>query len=268
MLNTRKKVIFVSLFLVLFLVGSHIGAKADESIGKIDIDNAIVDGTEYSQVERDEIIRPGFSGGAKPTEEDILDSLNQLPKVPPTGTENKQNEIINRTTWIDLDNISEFNYYSQLKTYTCGPACLRMAIRYLYSWLTESYIAEQCQTDPQTGTTLANMKNFINGYFGYNMYYSVYNADSTTLKNNLYSGVVTYMQPPIVGLEESTNDGWPFNLDAHYIIVYSVRDDKEAVKLADPWAGFSSSFSPYKQYMMSTDAVFAGYDSAGIGYMY
>ena len=267
----RKKtrvLMFIVVFLLLVVWDKTIIVQADEPDIVLDGDNFIVDDTDYSQMDKTSDVRPGFSGGAKPTEEDILDSLNQAPKSLPTEPEEANKETINRTTWIDLDNISNFNYYAQLKNYTCGPACIRMAMRYIYSWFTESYLEEQCQTDPQTGTTITNMKNFMNGYFGYNMYSSVFNANSTTLKNNLYTAVDTYSQPPIVGVQESIDDGWPFDLNAHFVIVYSVKDDKEAVKLADPWAGHYSNTSPYKQYMMFTDDIYDAYDAAGIGYMY
>lgn len=268
----RKKIIIMAIISILcifaFWVEYNIIVRADEGNDGVD-DDFVVDETDYSLVERGDGKIIPFSGAAKPTEEDIIDSLNQPPKIIPNELPDYKVEIGDRYSWIKLSNITHFSYYAQKKNYTCGPACAKMALKYLTgNGYTQTSLEQGCLTTPTNGTTLFNLKSYVNFLLGTNTYYSVYTSDYIGMREDMYIAIVTFLEPPIIGVKEDSDNGWPFELNAHYVIAYSVSTDKQAVRLADPWAGYVDENSPYKKYTMTTYFLHRAFNEAGIGYMY
>lgn len=224
------------------------------------------DGTNYTQISR-EVQRSVTVGGAREARvQDVIDSLQLSKKSEFVSEQNNLNST--NASWYQLSDMSSFVYYAQAKNYSCGAASVRMALRYLTgSDYSESTIRTGCSTTT-SGTYLSDMKTYINKQQSSNSYITKYGATKTTLKDNLYSGIVTYDAPPILGLCESTSSGWPFDLPAHFVAVYSVKSDKSEVAIADPWAGYVSSTSSYKWYDKSTDDLYTAYNAVNCGYMY
>ena len=257
----RFKMLCLSLAVVLLMATSLSAYAADAHL-------VPVDGTDYTQISQDEK-QVSFSGGAREaTEQQVAESLlhtdnRALALELETATTNST-----RASWYQLDDMSSFVYYAQAVNYSCGPACVRMALRYLTgTQYSESTIRTGCGTTT-SGTYLSNMKTYINNEQSVNSYATKFNASKTTMKNNLYSGIVSFDSPPIIGLKESTSAGWAFDLSAHFVTVYSVKSDKSEVAIADPWAGYVSSTSSYKWYDKSTDDVYTAYSAVNCGYMY
>lgn len=224
-----------------------------------------VDGTDYSNIIVDsDSVNSGFAGALEAREQDIINSRTQESKYINVYAQNDNT----RAYWIQLDDMSSFVYYAQELNYSCGPACVKMALKYITgTTYSEATIRTGCNTST-SGTAIDNMKTYINSEQGYNTYETHFRESKTTMKNHLYSGIVACDAPPIVGLQESTSDGWFFNISAHYVAVYSVKSDKSEVAIADPWAGYVSSSSPYKWYDKSTNDVYSAYNAINCGYMY
>jgi hypothetical protein len=228
--------------------------------------DVITDGTEYSQIVYGNQEFGYSNGGAlEAREQDIIASLFQESKKPlfemtpisPT-----------RDGWYQIPNLSNFVYYGQLQYYTCGPACVKMGIKYLSgNAIAESVVASGCNTTTN-GTYLYDMKNYINSMQSSNIYTAQYGATKSTMKTCLYNGIVFYVAPPVVGLHESTLTGWPYDLNAHFVVVYSIKDDQSSVKIADPWGGYVSSSSSGKLYTVSTDMMYTAYSTVNLGLMY
>ena len=87
------------------------------------------------------------------------------------------------------------------------------------------------------------------------------------MKNNFYSGIVTFEAPPIIGVRESTSDDWPYDLGGHALAVYSTMSDKSEFALCDPWAGYVDDDNN-RWYDKSDDDLYDAYDAVNIGYMY
>ena len=228
--------------------------------------DCITDGTDNSQiVHADHELDYHCGGALEAREQDILAGVFQTPKksvdemVPITPT---------RDGWYQIPNLSNFIYYGQLQSYTCGPASVKMAIKYLSgNAIAESIVASGCNTTTN-GTYLSDMKNYINSMQSSNIYSSQYGVSKSTMKTCLYNGIVYYVAPPIVGLHESTLTGWPYDLNMHYVVVYSIKDDQSSVKIADPWGGYVSSSSSGKLYTVSTDMMYTAYSAVNVGLMY
>lgn len=226
-----------------------------------------VDGTEYSEkiTTRSAATSVSGIGALEATDEQMESSaLESKPEV-----EDEALSIASLAsadaTWCYLD---PFTYYAQLYNYSCGAACVRMALKYITGTsYAESTIRSGCSTT-SSGTYLSDMKEYINDEQSSNPYVTKYGATKTTMKSNLYSGIVTWDAPPVVGLQESTSNGWAYNLSAHFVTIYSILSDKSEVALCDPWAGYVSSTSSYKWVDKSTDDLYTAYDAVNVGYMY
>lgn len=233
-----------------------------------------VDGTDYTLIRSNSEAMEssgssnrisGFSGAREATAEQIAESAKQVDK----NLEISDSVIVQKAaaaaTWSTLPS---FVYYAQEVNYSCGPACVKMALKYLTgSTYAESTIRTGTSTT-SSGTYLSDMVTYINTQQSKNTYTSVYGASKSSLQISLYNGIVYWDSPPTVGLRESTSNGWAFNLSSHFVTVYSVMSDYSNVSLCDPWAGYVSSTSSYKFVNKSTDDVYTGYNAVNVGYMY
>ncbi len=255
--------------LIVILGINEITVQAEENNEEINVEttsDVFIDGTEYSLIERTSNLPAGFSGGTPLTEDDILYLRRYAP--------NEDEDIIKiipdtpRITWLSLSNMNNFVYYGQLKSYTCGPACVRMALKYVTgNYYSEATVESGCLTTPTNGTTLPNLVTYLNSQISGN-YLAVTSFNQTNLENNLYTGVVTYDRPPIVGVQETQSDGWPYNLPAHFVVVYGIRSDKAVAKIRDPWAGYQNQASAYGSYMMTSTKLYNACTACNLGYVY
>lgn len=150
-------------------------------------------GTVYVEPEINILDNATSPFGALPARPQDMAEASRTPDENVSESEN----IERRASWIYLDN--RFDVYNQITSYNCGPAAVQAALNYLVgSTPSQSVIAAGCNTT-SGGTYLADMETYINGQQSVRTYISKYNADSTTMKDSLYSGVVSYDAPSIIG---------------------------------------------------------------------
>lgn len=254
----KKSISFLLAFVMLFSFSTV--AFASESNTNDGFQEA---GTVYVGVETRSVDSADEPLGARPaTAEDIAESNALLDK--PVASESA---VTPRASWTYL---SGYLVYNQTTSYNCGPAAVQAALRYLNgSTPTQATIAEGCKTTT-AGTYLSDMLTYINSEQSENTYVSKYQASSTNMKNYLYSGVVTYDAPPIIGMAFSSSDGWLYSSGGHVMSVYGAMSDKSAFALADPWIGYSNSGLTDNSWSYSKSAtdIFNAYDSVNIGLMY
>jgi predicted double-glycine peptidase len=226
-----------------------------------------VDGTDYDDITSVPSTRgmTGVIGAREATAEDMAESANQVDKDLLIASHDSMTQTFAAASWMPLD---PFTYYAQEKSYSCGPASVKMALKFLTgTTYSESTIRTGCSTTTG-GTYLSDMKVYINDEQSENPYVTMYQETKDNMKDDLYAGIVTWDAPPIVGLKETTNDGWGYNLAAHFVVIYSIMSDKSEVALCDPWAGYNSSSASDKWVDKSTDDLFTAYDAVNVGYMY
>jgi len=112
-------------------------------------------------------------------------------------------------------------------------------LRYLNgSAPTQDTIAVGCKTTSTAGTYISDMVTYINSMQSKNRYTSKYQANSTNMSSYLYSGIVSYGAPPIIGMAFSSSNGWLYSSGGHFMSVYGAKSDKSEFALADPWIGY------------------------------
>lgn len=108
--------------------------------------------------------------------------------------------------------------YQQEEDYTCGPACIRMALYKFGYDVTESSIAQATETNKADGTFVFKIKNVLNSYVGNNYEnYETYNTSfDSKLLTSLRAGypVICLVRP--TALPNYKNQHVP---DGHYVIV-------------------------------------------------
>ena len=117
----------------------------------------------------------------------------------------------------------KFPYFTQRYSYSCGPACLRMAFAAYGIRISEKQIARATRTSVE-GTTIKGMLDACkkNGF----RYRSYSNSSLVDIKKNVRRGVpvvVNYMEP---------NDN-----EDHFALIISIGS--KFVVLNDPWNGKS-----------------------------
>lgn len=87
------------------------------------------------------------------------------------------------------------------------------------------------------------------------------------MKLDLYNGIIKYDAPPLIGAKITKNDGWPYDLDAHAMVISGARFDKEYFRIADPY--YQRKFpngSPF--YSMSADKIYKSLSGNGASYIF
>ena len=172
-------------------------------------------------------------------------------------------------------------YYAQETWYSCGPACVRMALKRITGFnYAESTIRTGCNTAPIAGTSTSNMANYINTvlydysrtYLQDEYFYMVsYTSNFYTFKNNLYNGIVQYGLPAIVTVNERIDWNWEYDLtDGHAVLVDAMSEAQTAYRIWDPWAGYirDDGWENKTCCIIGDGYLFAAYDDAGLGFMY
>jgi hypothetical protein len=227
---------------------------------------------EKSSIEK-KVIKP-FAGAREATEEQMKKWANlekqatqkQMQRWAKNEKQSSKNIVSNTEIGTLGTNLFPFWYFGQEENYSCGAACIRMALKYLTgATFPELDMRDGCNTTTN-GTYTSDMVNYINTMQDDNTYLARFNAVKELMRDNLYAGVVTFDAPPIIGVKESRVAGWPFNLGGHFLTIYSVEDDKSAFGICDPWAGYINDTNT--AYDKSLDTLFDAYDSVNIGYMY
>ncbi|WP_455717346.1 C39 family peptidase [Anaerosporobacter sp.] len=220
-------------------------------------------GTINVEVETRSIATATSPGGARTATSDDIAVSNQMADKPVSSGNKAKTSV----SWTYL---SGYLVYNQTTSYNCGPAAVQAAMKYLTgSTPTQSTIATGCGTTT-SGTYLSDMLTYINKKQEENLYVSQYKADSSSMENYLYSGVVIYMAPPIIGMSFSSSDGWLYSTGGHFMSVYGARSDKSLFALADPWIGYSGSglSGNSSSYYKTANVIYNAYSNKNIGLMY
>lgn len=140
------------------------------------------------------------------------------------------------TTWYYLN--SRFNTYAQEAENFCGIACAQSAIEYLRqdTIFDQDTISEEVPVE-SWGTTLTNLKSFLNDYQTQNTYtLKSYQTTLGNMQSTLYLGVTHYDAPPIacIVILTTTGTGWPEPTNGHAVIVRGVRSDYSYFAISDP----------------------------------
>ena len=180
--------------------------------------------------------------------------------------DNGLNQNGRSTGWIYTSRY--FYYYKQETNYTCGPACVKMALKNITGiTYSEEDIADGCNTIENRGTYLADMATYINEEQDHNYYLVRYNDSKANMQENLHDCLNAIDSCPIIGVRESTSAGWYYNLSAHFVIAYAVYSDMSKFLLTDPWIGYmGDNYS--KAVVVSIDDLYYGYSTTNLGYMW
>ena len=255
-----KKVIYFLLAFVMLLSFSAVVFASESSKN----DGFREAGTVYVGVETRSADSANIPLGARSaTAKDIAES-NALPNKPVVS----EFIVTPRASWTYL---SGYFVYNQTTSYNCGPAAVQAALRYLNgSAPTQDTIAVGCKTTSTAGTYISDMVTYINSMQSKNRYTFKYQANSTNMSSYLYSGIVSYGAPPIIGMAFSSSNGWLYSSGGHFMSVYGAKSDKSEFALADPWIGYSNSGLAGNgwSYSKSATDIFKAYNSVNIGLMY
>lgn len=221
-------------------------------------------GTIYVAPEANTLDNATSPAGALPATSQDMAEASQTPDQSVPEVEN----VETRASWFYLNDT--FYVYNQTTSYNCGPACVQAAIYYLKgSTPSQSSIASGCGTT-SSGTYLSNMKTYINEHQSVRKYYTKYNAASSVMTSALYSAVVVYDVPAVIGLSFSSSDGWLYSSGGHFMTVYGTKSDRTSFALGDPWIGYSGSGLTDHSwfYTKSASTIYDAYRNTNIGLMY
>lgn len=261
-----KKFISISLCIAMILTTAIIASATYVFEPNIDPDenNNIV-------LDRNENFVQGNGGAltATPEQMEQWENAEKQVKNPNINSKTVRNNTSSSRGWEYIDPMSDFWYYGQELSMSCGAACVRMALQFLTgTTYAEDTIRTGCGTST-SGTYLSNMVTYINNEpLPYYDYIVRYKQTKATMKANLYDGVTLYNNPPIIGVHESTADGWPYTLSSgHFVIIYGAYSDESSFYIADPWAGYKNE-NNNRWYSISSDDLYTGYSVDNLGYMF
>ncbi|MCD7903323.1 MAG: hypothetical protein LUF91_06125 [Oscillospiraceae bacterium] len=150
-------------------------------------------------------------------------------------------------------------YFAQEKAMSCGPASVRMVLfplNYNLSY-TEAEIREATGWSQTDGSYLCDLVDFLNEV-QHNHFWTVYGASKGTVQNSLLTGIANG-NGCIVGLTESTDFGFPYDIDGHFVVISCINTSATEVEVLDPWTGYVSPGTT-GSYFMSMDDLYEGYD--------
>ena len=160
-----------------------------------------------------------------------------------------------------------YEYYGQEKNYTCGPACVKMALKIITNQVyNEDVISSGCNTTT-SGTYLSDMVTYINSVQTYNEYVPHYRATKDFMAFCLTDCVRYWDSPPIIGIRETISENWLYNLGGHFVIITAAMSDETAYEVTDPWSGFVGD-TENCTYVKSADELYNAYNLVNIGFMY
>jgi len=226
-----------------------------------------IDGSDYSKKTFQNPSTKTVYGGRVAKPEHIKISQEKQKNNSTKSIESKTRATLG--SWVQLSNMSNYFYYFQETDYSCGPACIKMALKYLKPNVNyeESTIRNACYTSTTNGTYLYDMVTYINGEQTSYNYSSDYSTSFSSFISNLTNSISVWDIPPIVDITENQSTGWPFNLYSHYIEIYSAMNDQSCFMVTDPYAGYVSRFNPNRWYSVNAHDLFWAY-RPDVGYMY
>lgn len=142
-------------------------------------------------------------------------------------------------TWYGPSNMT---YYAQQQSMSCGPACVRMVLKYITgTTYAESTIINGMVFSETTGTTLGNLTNYLKSHSD-RYYTNYYGNNQTYLMSGVSSSIRNFDSPPIIGVVSSTSLGFPVTgSGGHFLVIEQIKSDLSAVMILDPWSGYSGN---------------------------
>lgn len=207
-----------------------------------------------------------MNGGAREaTEEDMSSALLEQENDPITQWALSGNMPEGRLTWYGLG----VTYYGQETGKSCGPACVKMALKYLTgTTYPEATIRNNTSYNASSGTNLSNLVNYLNSEQDSRNYVKAYKVSEQSFSNFVYAGIVYASAPSICGLVEKYAYGFPYNSSSgHFVLIHQVAGDKSAVEVFDPWAGYVNEMEN-KTYELDMANIYSAYSliNCGLGY--
>lgn len=173
---------------------------------------------------------------------------------------------VNATAAAGWYNISNFTYYGQEKSTSCGAAAVRMSLKALTGDdPTEEATREGCNWLSGVGTYMDNCCAYLNEAQSLYTYEDKYKVAKSLFTYNLYTAIKDDNAPPIVGIAITEDEGWFYDTTGHALTIYGSKRDRTAYKIADPWGGYADEPN-WELYQKSADDLWYAYDS-GQGYI-
>lgn len=159
-------------------------------------------------------------------------------------------------TWYSLN----MTYYGQELNMSCGPACTRMALKYLTGVNYPESTVRANTLYTSKGTTLGALTNHLKAKTD-RYYINHYGSSQGYIMSAILVSIHDYKTPPIIGISEQP--GWDFPFDfasPHFVVINKVTSDMSQVSILDPWAGYVNDLAN-KEYTLSATNLLKSYNS-------
>lgn len=175
-----------------------------------------------------------------------------------------EERIMPRSFWYSLDMF----YYGQKKEPSCGPACVRMVLRYFTgNSYEEETICQNTGYSDLTGTRLGDLVEYINAELDREEYRTYFKETEERMRDSIYNAIKVNARPVIIGVVPGKMEGSPYNgSNGHFLVVYGCKSDKTSVAIMDPWAGYKGDSEEYYCYLLPMESLYAGYEAINSGF--
>lgn len=168
-----------------------------------------------------------------------------------------------------IDKAIALTYYGQELVDSCASASTRMVLRFL-TGIPYSETTVRANTGYQAGigSSMTNVCLYLNQEQSTIGYIASYGKNETTMHDNLYTTIVNWTAPCIVGLAESIYLGFPYNGGAHAVVAngYDNTGTNVTFDIMDPWAGYIGDIESNQRYSVTISNLHAAYERTNAGY--
>lgn len=194
--------------------------------------------------------------GSLPARQEVISQWMATNSEAEAASISKDEVVARAATWTE---ISDFYYYAQEKSTSCGAAAVKMALKGLTgTTYAESTVRTGCKWVDGVGTYMDNCTAYLNSVQDLYNYDDKYSVLKSLFNSNMYNAV-NNGAPPIVGIAATEEDGWFYNTSGHALTIYAILSDKSKYAIADPWGGYAGN-DDWKWYTKTDSVMFAAYD--------
>lgn len=160
---------------------------------------------------------------------DVISNSNSLSAAQKEQAFEKINDIENGE-YSNLTNASRSNtlgyyitiavpYFMQPNGYYCGPATTKQTIHYLTGTSADQGTIAKALRTTKAGTDGMFIIDYLNDNQNAVYYISATPASDQAMQDRLYDGLSYYHSAPILRLKMTTEQGWRYNSDGHFMNV-------------------------------------------------
>ena len=160
---------------------------------------------------------------------DVISNSNSLSAAQKEQAFEKINDIENGE-YSNLTNASRSNtlgyyitiavpYFMQPNGYYCGPATTKQTIHYLTGTSADQGTIAKALRTTKAGTDGMFIIDYLNDNQNAVYYISATPASDQAMQDRLYDGLSYYHSAPILRLKMTTEQGWRYNSDCHFMNV-------------------------------------------------